>query len=130
MRKIPQILLTSFITFFLSLNVQASSLNGKQVYDACKAQSQAEKGFCLGYTIALVEGIKIGAAQVLVLSGASDTENLNKSVDQILQFCIGELSNGQIQDVFVGHLASQIELPLPARQYFLDAMRKSFPCKN
>ena len=110
--------------------MQASSLNGKQVYDACKAQSQAEQGFCLGYTIAMIEGVKIGAAQVLVLSGASDTNNLNYAVDQILQFCISELSNGQIQDVFVGYLASKVELQLPARQYFLEAMRNTFPCKN
>lgn len=108
---------------------QANNISGQDMYNACKGNSQAEQGFCLGYTIALMEGIKIGAAQILAAKGTVNAAELNQLIDQTLQFCISNLSNVQIKDVFIGHLASKENLvESTARQLFIDAMRDTFPC--
>ena len=89
-------------------------------------------GFCLGYLIGTVEGLKWGAVTTLsVLDQSSDSvDEMNQLSDAMLGFCLPpQASNGQLIDVFVKYLAEN-----PARRHesartlLQAAFQQAFPC--
>ncbi len=108
----------------------AQSTTGNVAYEACTATDDVRYGFCAGYAIGVWEGIKYGAANVLIQTDPANSAELEKLVNAYLGVCVPlEVNNRQIVDVFKLYLASHpAARHQVARFAMLTALRDAFPC--
>ena len=117
-----------------SAPLAAQTASGNEIAAACDHLDEADirGGYCIGYIIGAWEGIKIGAFEALVVSGAKGTaEELDGMVNSILGICAPvSVERGQIVDIVVGYFEENPAIRhLPARSLIREAMVESFPCK-
>lgn len=109
------------------------TLAGNDVLQACSmADNLAAEGFCLGYIVGAIEGLKWGAASIIAQDSAGllEPDELDLLSSVLLGFCIPDTaSNGQLKDVVVKHLqdnpATRHET---ARTLVQVALSAGFPC--
>lgn len=111
--------------------VQAGpSLTGNELLTACKDSNEATQGFCLGYIVGVIEGLKWGGAAPLLMTGATASE-ADKFAATVLGFCLpdADATYGQYQDVVVGYLAENPkDRHNSARILTQIALTRAFPC--
>ncbi len=123
------------VLFWLaSAPLSAQTASGNEIAAACDHLDEADirGGYCIGYIIGAWEGIKIGAFEVLIVSGANGTaEELDGMVNSILGICAPvRVERGQIVDVVVRYFEENpADRHLPARSLIREAMVESFPCR-
>lgn len=108
------------------------NMTGNAVYEICSAQNDMTKqGFCLGYIVGIVEGMKWGAA-VPMMRAEIPRNEVNGMVDMFLGFCLPEGATwGQYRDVIVGYLQKNpAERHTSARLLAQLALAEAFPCET
>ena len=71
------------------------------------ADNMAADGFCLGYIVGAIEGLKWGAASIIEQDspGILQSDELDLLSSVLLGFCVPvSASNGQLKDVVVKYL--------------------------
>ena len=111
----------------------ADAISGNDFLSACLSEGDlAKEGFCVGYLLGAIEGIRYGSALpfLAIRSGEDMTETLGMA-EKFLGACIPEAAEfGQHRDVAVRYIERSPESRhLPARGLILDSLREAFPCK-
>lgn len=124
--------LTAVFASMLQANFAFSqTIDGNTVYGACKATSDIQQGFCVGWMLGQIEGSSMGAFIVLNQLGEYDTAaDVNPVINLFLGRCIPDTaSNQQLQDVVVRYLEQHPETRhQPARLLASLALGEAFPC--
>ncbi|MFC4667777.1 Rap1a/Tai family immunity protein [Seohaeicola nanhaiensis] len=114
-------------------HVFAEPITGNDVHGACNNQeASVAQGFCIGYVLGAVEGMKWGA--LISIASMSRKERALDEMDLMssaaLGFCIPqEVQNGQILDVVKLHLdAVPAQRHESARTLIMEALSEAFPC--
>lgn len=125
--------------FFLSAVIAASAsgpalaenMSGNSLYEACTTENGVTAGFCIGYVVGVIEGIRYGLAVPMWSAGEDSSEVINKLSDGVLMYCPPpEVQNGQHVDVVNKYLQSHPEKRhMPARLLIHIALREAFPCE-
>ncbi|WP_065335393.1 Rap1a/Tai family immunity protein [Tritonibacter mobilis] len=114
--------------------VSAGSISGNDLLEGCEADNPigVERGFCLGFIMGAVDGLKWGALRgiQLVKPDEFDSESYNAITDLALQTCPPDgVENGQIVDIVVQYLAANPQARHnSARALIQLALSESFPC--
>jgi hypothetical protein len=105
------------------------SMTGNETLSICSNDSPTQQGFCVGYVIGLIEGMKWGVASPL-LRGGKSADEVNQLTDSLLGFCLPEgATNGQYVDVFITYLVSNPgDRHNSARILAQMAFTEAFPC--
>lgn len=106
------------------------SLTGNQLLEICGASDDlAQQGFCIGYTVGVVEGMKWGVGGPMLRAGKT-TEEANKMTEALLSFCVPEGATwGQYRDVVIGYLErNPQDRHGSARLLAQLALVEAFPC--
>jgi len=116
-----------------STPLTAQTATGNEIAAACEYLSEADvrSGYCIGYVIGSWEGMKLGAFQMLLASGANGTaQELDNAVNGLLGICVPDtVERGQIIDISVKYFDENPEKRhLPARGLIRDALKVAFPC--
>ena len=117
----------------LPFHAMADGISGNDIYSACNSgDGGAQEGFCLGYLIGTVEGMKWGSAFTIarLTEKAVETDDLNAFSNVVLGFCLpSDAPNGQLLDVFVKYLQDNPAIRhQSARTLVQSAFTESFPC--
>ncbi len=118
----------------LSCNpLSAQTVAGNDIAAACDHIQEADvrAGYCIGYITGAWEGMKRGAAQIVMLSDADQTATeVDASTNSLLGICIPlAVESGQIIDVFVRYLDDNpAQRHQPARSLLYGALLDAFPC--
>lgn len=124
----------ALVCAFLSAGVtaRAENVTGNEVYAACTIDNDlALDGFCAGYVIGLVEGLRYGAAvPLIVIRAGENLENVALMADSFLGFCApSEAQYSQHRDIIVKYLAAHPETRHEsARTLAISALAEAFPC--
>jgi len=116
---------------FLPIGATAQNTDGNSLYEACLGNAgEVGTGFCVGYIVGVVEGIRYGVAVPLMLGGGYSTEEVNTTSDSVLMYCAAaEVENGQYTAVVNNYLSDNpATRHLPARGLIHIALREAFPC--
>ena len=118
----------------LATPAAANSTSGNTVLASCKSSDEIRLGFCYGYFIGLIEGLRWGVSITAIKAGiADDASSLNEFSESILGYCVDALGieNGQMIDVATKYLednpATRHE---SARTLALIAWSGAFPCEQ
>lgn len=86
-------------------------------------------GFCTGYVVGVVEGMKWGVAVPALMAG-QEGEDINGMISILLQFCSPDAATwSQSIDRVVAYLSENPnERHLPARGLVQNALIEAFPC--
>ena len=112
----------------------AGSVSGNDLLDACESDSPAgvEHGFCLGFILGAVDGLKWGALRGIQLASPDefDSESYNAVTDLALQTCTPEgVESGQVVDIVVQYLAANPQARHHSSRALIQlALSESFPC--
>lgn len=110
---------------------QAQNVTGNDLFAACENDGLAQAGYCIGYVIGAVEGMRWGVALPLFHSGETDIATVNRTSDTFLQICepSGVISR-QYTDIVIGYLrANPAMRHQPARGLIQIALGEAFPCQ-
>ncbi|UWR30176.1 hypothetical protein K3758_01120 [Sulfitobacter sp. W002] len=115
-----------------STPLTAQTATGNEIAAACEYLNEADvrTGYCIGYIIGAWEGLKLGAFQMLLASGADGTaQELDNAINNLLGICVpATVERGQIIDIAMKYFdENPEERHLPARGLIRDALRISFP---
>lgn len=109
----------------------AENLTGNELLSICDQADAdlAQAGFCAGYVLGAVEGMKWGVSAPLLIAGDS-TESAERSGNILLGFCLSpDATLGQYRDIAIKYLR---ENPAArhdsARSLIHIALREAFPC--
>jgi hypothetical protein len=104
---------------------------GNQIAEICAGEDLAMRGYCIGYVVGLIEGMKWGLAFPLLQDGKSPDE-VNKMAEVLLRFCFPEgATNRQSVDVVTGYLSRHPETRhFSARLLAQLAFIEAFPCEE
>lgn len=132
MRKLTICVLTFWATSFAPI-ASADNMTGNGMLDACEAPDDSVMGgFCFGYVIGVIEGMKWGAALPFYLTaeGEATTAKTNEFADRLTRFCAPDsVTYGQYVDVFTKYLQQNPETRHEsARTLAQDAFSQAFPC--
>ena len=107
----------------------AQTTEGNDLLRACQDAGQAQQGFCIGWVIGAIEGIRFGVAYPMMM-GASSADEINDMSNSLLMNCLPDnVENSQYVDVVVRHLERHPEKRHhPARFLALEALQEAFPC--
>ena len=123
----------ALIACLFSNSAIAGAVSGNDVYGACEpTASKLQQGFCIGYILGAVEGIRLGGFTMLIASGAEGTvQEIDDTTSHIQMLCIpSEAENGQIVDISKRYLANNPQSRHdPARSLIFSALREAFPCE-
>lgn len=111
----------------------AEPFSGNDVHHACETQDAgAAQGFCVGYVLGAVEGMKWGALVGIVAMSAKQraTDELDIMSSTALGFCIPpQVENGQILDIVASYMdAVPAQRHESARTLIMEALSLAFPC--
>ncbi len=124
-------LLPALILFALSGQAVAENLSGNELLSICDdaTEENAQAGFCAGYVLGAIEGIKWGASAPLLLVGRSAGE-AEETGNTLLGFCLPpDATVGQYRDVVLKFLRdSPSERHNSARVLIQQALQGAFPC--
>ena len=122
----------SFIALSAYADTSQPHLTGNQVLEYCEAAGdEAKQGFCVGYVVGVVEGMRWGAA-VPLLRTEGPGPHLDSMVNTILSFCLPDGATwGQYRDVIVRYLRENPQSRhASARLLGQLALVESFPCPS
>lgn len=109
----------------------AQNLTGNELLDICTSGSEdlARLGYCAGYVSGVIEGMKWGAAALLML-GETPREDVEALSSSLLGFCNPEgVTLGQHVGVVTKHLQDNpAERHASARVIVQTALQDAFPC--
>ena len=107
------------------------NLSGNDLHETCHDTEMARQGFCLGYIVGVVEGMRWGTAVPLIQSDL-EGDALEGNINLILNFCLPENATwGQYRDVIVQHVEQHPETRhASARLLAQIALSEAFPCPN
>jgi hypothetical protein len=126
--------MATLLCVVLSAGPAASQTSlGNDLLHACTMPDNlAAEGYCLGYVVGAIEGLKWGAASVIAFAAPEQQSatDLDRMSSGVLGFCVpAEATNIQLRDVVVKHLrenpATRHET---ARTLVQAALADSFPC--
>ena len=110
----------------------ANNLTGNSILTSCRSSDEARVGFCYGYYIGLIEGMRWGVTITVIRSGIYDNaKDANTFSESILGYCVdaGGIEHGQMIDVATQYLernpATRHE---SARTLAMVAWQEAFPC--
>lgn len=107
-------------------------VTGNALFEACENTNvSAAQGFCLGYIVGSMEGLRYGTSLPFVAAGnLADNSELNTTVEVFLGMCpASEVEYGQHRDLVVKYLKANPEIRhQSARALILEAGQKAFPC--
>ena len=111
---------------------KAEAVSGNDFLAACENEGDtAKEGFCIGYLIGVIEGLRYGSALPFLATrnGEDMTETLNIA-EKFLGACIPASAEfGQHRDIAVRYIERNPETRhLPARGQILESLRQGFPC--
>lgn len=111
----------------------AQTASGNEIAAACKYLDEADVrgGYCVGYILGAWEGMKLGAFQMLLASGAEGTtDELDRAVNVLLGVCLPDtVERGQITDVAIKFFEDNpAQRHVPARALIAIALKAAFPC--
>lgn len=117
----------------LAAPVHAQVLTGNDLLGACEVQgATVQAGFCLGYIVGVIEGLKLGAAIPLLAARDenSEQEPIDPLTNSFLHMCIpAESENSQSVDIAVKYLRANPDIRHnPARGLILASLREAYPC--
>lgn len=120
-------------TVLVATMASAGNLSGNEMLEACEAPDESVmSGFCLGYVIGVVEGMKWGAALPIYAARKGDIsiDDANDFANRLTRFCAPDsVTYGQYVDVFLKHLRQNPEVRHEsARTLAQDAFSEAFPC--
>ena len=111
--------------------LSAEPLTGNELLTICEQTDQlAQQGFCTGYILGALEGIKWGVSMPLFLMGQK-TNEADSNGDVLLGYCMpGEATLGQQRDVVIQFLMQNPSTRHgSARSLIQDAYKAAFPCR-
>jgi hypothetical protein len=113
--------------------VASQTSQGNDLLEACSMPDNlAAEGYCIGYVVGAIEGMKLGAVSVLafIAPEQSGVEHLDRMSNIALNFCIpADASNRQLVEVVVKYLRENPETRHEtARTLIHSALVESFPC--
>lgn len=124
------IILWLFTTF--GIDAHAEPFSGNEVFRACEGEEvSVQQGFCFGYILGTVEGLKWGSITgLLASSGQLEADEYDVLSSIALGFCIPPtVENGQVLDVVIKYLLETPEVRHEtARTLIQSALANSFPC--
>lgn len=108
----------------------ANNLTGNQLYDLCTANAPDAVGICVGYHVAIVEGLAYGASSVWAITGQTSVEEMNAMIGVSLGYCIpDEAVVEQIRDINIAFLTANPAIRHESARYlFTQSMAEAFPC--
>ncbi len=114
----------------VSFGQQAPITSGNELWEICQGTDPARQGYCIGYVIGAIEGMKWGIASPLLQNGMDATE-ANSTTKVLLGFCLPEgATYGQFVDVVKGYLARNPEKRhIAARIIVQMSLAEAFPCQ-
>lgn len=120
-------------TVLVATMASAGNLSGNEMLEACEAPDESVmSGFCLGYVIGVVEGMKWGAALPIYAAQNGDisTADINDFANRLTGFCAPDsVTYRQYVDVFLRHLQQSPEVRHEsARTLAQVAFSQAFPC--
>ena len=111
---------------------QAEPVPGNDLLTACVEKSDlAKSGFCIGYLIGVVEGLRYGAAvPMFAAQMEGSTKEIGELADSFLGFCPPpEVQYSQHFDIVVNYLTVHPETRHEsARTLVISALAEAFPC--
>ncbi|WP_444666567.1 Rap1a/Tai family immunity protein [Cereibacter changlensis] len=108
---------------------EGANLTGNQLLEICQSEDLAKQGFCIGYNVGVVEGMRWGSA-VPLLRAEVPRQEVEATVNSMLSFCLPEgATYGQYQDVIVRYIDRHPETRhTSARLLAQLALIEAFPC--
>lgn len=115
----------------------AEPVTGNMLLEACAAEDDFTKqGFCVGYLIGVIEGLRYGASVPLFAITEPDGTNPNKlkeiaaMADSFLGFCAPpEAQYSQHREIVTNYLSAHPEnRHESARTLAIAALNEAFPC--
>lgn len=110
--------------------LSAEPLTGNELLTICEQRDQlAQQGFCTGYILGALEGIKWGVSMPLIQIG-QETNEADSNGNVLLGYCMpGEATLGQQRDVVVQFLLQNPSTRHgSARTIIQNAFKAAFPC--
>ena len=108
----------------------ASYTDGNYLYRACLNTDDVTQGFCIGFIMGTIEGIRYGLAYPMMMQGDKSSDEVNATSNVILMNCPPEgIENGQYVDVAINYLhAHPADRHNSARALILESLQDAFPC--
>ena len=108
---------------------QDGALTGDQFLEICQSPDMTQQGFCTGYLIGAVEGMRWGAGQPSLRAGRPVAE-VQRDSDALLGFCLpSDATWGQHLDIALGYVEGHPEIRhASARLLAQLAFTEAFPC--
>ncbi|MDR7126885.1 Rap1a/Tai family immunity protein [Pseudotabrizicola sp. 4114] len=116
----------------LSESVEAQPVTGNELFEACDTDGLAQAGYCIGYILGAVEGMRWGIAAPLLHAGGVDVASVNQTSNSILQICEPDgVIAKQYTDIVIGYLRTNPAMRhRPARGLIQIALGEAFPCQQ
>lgn len=118
----------------LATPAAANNLTGNTILASCKSSDETRLGFCYGYYIGLIEGMRWGVSITAIKAGITeDSSGLNEFSEVILGYCVDAqgIEHGQMIDVANKYLEENPETRHEsARTIALIAWNEAFPCES
>jgi hypothetical protein len=103
---------------------------GNELFEACADTTNlASQGFCVGYVVGAIEGMKWGAGLPFMAQGAA-VGDVNTGAEALLRFCLPEGATlGQYLAVIVNYLQSKPQSRHNSARLLAHlALVEAFPC--
>jgi hypothetical protein len=132
-------LAASLHALWLASAATAEPITGNMLLEACATENDAtQQGFCIGYLIGVVEGLRYGASVPLFAITPLDSANPNQfkeiasMADGFLGFCAPpEAQYSQHHEIVINYLSAHPETRHEsARTQIQLALQEAFPCKK
>lgn len=124
-------ILTLALYFAFAGQAGAENLTGNELLAICEQSENdlAQSGFCMGYVLGAVEGIKWGVSVPLMMGGKS-TESVEETGNVLLGFCLSpDATLGQFRDIVMKFLRDNPASRHDSARFLVQmAMRDAFPC--
>lgn len=120
----------AFLAACAASPMTAEPMTGNELLTICEQKDQlAQQGFCTGYILSALEGIKWGIS-VPMLQMGKKTEEVDSTGNILLGYCMpAEATLGQQIDVVVQFLTENPSTRhRSARSLVQDAFMAAFPC--
>lgn len=110
----------------------ANNITGNTALTSCRSTDDTRKGFCYGYYIGLIEGMRWGVTITAMRAGIYESAaDANAFSESMLGYCVdaGGIENGQMIDVATQYLeANPATRHESARTLAMFAWQEAFPC--